>query len=72
MNELPASADSFGQIADQFVAAYRQGQRPSVEEYVQRYPEHAETLRKILPALLTGALQPGHAAGLADTERGRK
>ncbi|MCI0464377.1 MAG: serine/threonine protein kinase, partial [Gemmataceae bacterium] len=52
MNEPSASADSFGQIADQFVAAYRQGQRPSVEDYVQRYPEHAEALREILPALL--------------------
>ncbi|MCI0458107.1 MAG: serine/threonine protein kinase, partial [Gemmataceae bacterium] len=52
MNELSASADSFGQIADQFVAAYRQGQRPSVEEYAQRYPAHAEALREILPALL--------------------
>ncbi|MCI0464391.1 MAG: hypothetical protein L0Z62_46245, partial [Gemmataceae bacterium] len=52
MNEPSSSADSFGQIADQFVAALRQGQRPSVEEYAQRYPEQAEALREILPALV--------------------
>ena len=47
----PSSADPFGQIADEFVAAFRQGQCPSVEEFARRYPAHADAIRDILPAL---------------------
>src|SRR5262249_26567114 len=47
----PSVADPFGQIADEFVEAFRQGQRPSVEEFARRYPEHAAEIREILPAL---------------------
>jgi WD40 repeat protein/serine/threonine protein kinase len=50
-NDLSA-ADPFGQIADEFAEAYRQGQRPSVEEFARRYPEHADDIRDILPALV--------------------
>jgi WD40 repeat protein/serine/threonine protein kinase len=48
----PSGADPFGQIADEFVEAYRQGKRPSVEEFAGRYPEHAGAIREMLPALL--------------------
>jgi WD40 repeat protein/serine/threonine protein kinase len=48
----PSEADPFGEIADEFVEAFRQGQRPSVEEYAHRYPEHADDIRDILPALV--------------------
>jgi serine/threonine protein kinase/WD40 repeat protein len=48
----PSVTDPFGRIADEFVEAFRQGQRPSVEEFARRYPEHADAIRKILPALL--------------------
>src|SRR5262249_36214972 len=47
----PSAADPLGQIADEFVEAFRAGQRPSVEEYARRYPEHADDLRAMLPAL---------------------
>src|SRR6516162_9160777 len=47
----PSCADPFGQIADEFVEAFRQGQRPSVEEFARRYPEHADDIRDMLPAL---------------------
>src|SRR5262249_37414092 len=47
-----ATADPFGAIADEFVEAVRQGKRPSVEEFAQRYPEHADDIRDILPALV--------------------
>jgi hypothetical protein len=33
-----SSADPFGQIADEFVAAFRAGKQPSIEEFVRRYP----------------------------------
>src|SRR6516165_8121764 len=48
----PSDADPFGQIADAFVEAFRQGKRPSVEEFAQRYPEHADEIREMLPALV--------------------
>src|SRR5262249_14422879 len=50
-NDLSA-ADPFGQIADEFVEALRQGKRPSVEEFAQRYPAHADEIRDMLPALV--------------------
>src|SRR5437763_8472887 len=48
----PSSADPLGQIADEFVEAFRQGKRPSVEEFARRYPEHADEIREMLPALV--------------------
>jgi hypothetical protein len=46
-----SAADPLGQIADEFVEAIRRGQRPSVEEFARRYPQHADEIRDILPAL---------------------
>src|SRR5262245_30931250 len=48
----PSDADPFGAIADEFVEGFRQGKRPSVEEFVRRYPEHADEIREMLPALV--------------------
>src|SRR5436309_14105955 len=48
----PSSADPFGQIADEFVEAFREGKRPSVEEFAQRYPAQADEIRDMLPALV--------------------
>jgi WD40 repeat protein/serine/threonine protein kinase len=48
----PSVTDPFGQIADEFVEAFRQGKRPSVEEFARRYPQHADEIRDILPALV--------------------
>src|SRR5262249_37859022 len=70
----PSAADPFGQIADEFVEAFRQGQRPSAEEFARRYPEHADQIREILPALVLmekakaseAPGQPHPAAALAD------
>ena len=47
----PSAADPLGQIADEFVEAFRQGKRPSVEAFARRYPEHADEIREMLPAL---------------------
>src|SRR5438477_698296 len=48
----PSSADPLGQIADEFVEAFRQGKRPSVEAFARRYPAHANEIRDMLPALV--------------------
>ncbi len=50
-NDL-SSADPLGQIADEFVEAFRQGKRPSVEEFARRYPAYADEIRDMLPALV--------------------
>src|SRR5262245_12882684 len=50
-NDLSA-ADPFGQVADEFVEAFRQGKRPSVEEFARRYPGQADQIREFLPALI--------------------
>src|SRR5438067_7923620 len=47
-----SAADPFGAIADEFVEAFRQGKRPSVEEFARRYPEQADEIREMLPALV--------------------
>jgi WD40 repeat protein/serine/threonine protein kinase len=51
-SNTPSSADPIGEIADAFVEAFRQGKRPSVEEFAGRYSELADQLREILPALV--------------------
>jgi hypothetical protein len=48
----PSAADPFGHTADELVEAFRQGLRPSVEELARRYPEHADEIREMLPALV--------------------
>ena len=39
-------------IAEEILARQRAGEHPIVEEYCERYPEHAEELRSFLPAVL--------------------
>src|SRR5262245_41346611 len=51
-DDNPSTVDPFGPIADEFVEAFRQGQRPSVEEFARRYPGHADAIRAMLPALV--------------------
>ena len=35
-DDNPSAADPLGQIADEFVEAFRQGKQPSVEEFARR------------------------------------
>lgn len=37
--------------ADEFADRYRNGEYPSVTEYIQRFPEQAEELKELLPAV---------------------
>jgi serine/threonine protein kinase/WD40 repeat protein/Flp pilus assembly protein TadD len=66
MNDQDASAaDRLGQIADEFVEAFRAGKRPSVEDFARRYPAYAAEIRETLPALLLmeGARSTDDATG---------
>jgi serine/threonine protein kinase/formylglycine-generating enzyme required for sulfatase activity len=44
--------DPIERIAEEFLARYRAGERPTAEEYVERYPQLAEKIRELLPALV--------------------
>jgi Protein kinase domain len=40
------------ELAEEFVARYRRGERPPLSEYTDRYPDHAEQIRDLFPALV--------------------
>ena len=40
------------QLADEFAARYRRGERPSLTEYVERYPHLAADIFQVFPALV--------------------
>ena len=40
------------QLAEEFVERYRRGERPPLSEYTDRYPDHAEQIRDLFPALV--------------------
>lgn len=49
---VDASLDALvGQVADEFTQRLNRGERPTVEEYVARYPEIADVLRQVLPTV---------------------
>src|SRR6516162_7255091 len=40
------------QLADEFAERYRRGERPSLTEYVERYPHLAADIRELFPAMV--------------------
>lgn len=43
--------DQMASIADEFLQQLERGEEPDIEQYVQRYPQMAETLRQVLTIL---------------------
>ena len=57
------------QLAEEFVARYRRGERPPLSEYTDRYPDHAEQILDLFPALvmmeqIAPSSEPGAEEGL--------
>jgi serine/threonine protein kinase/WD40 repeat protein/tetratricopeptide (TPR) repeat protein len=52
MNEPQSELDAVGRVAEAFLARYRRGSRPSLAEYTEKYPELAEQIRDLFPALV--------------------
>jgi serine/threonine protein kinase/WD40 repeat protein len=52
MKSANEDRDPFDAVAESFLERYRAGERPSVTEYAERYPELAEQIRDLLPALV--------------------
>ena len=52
MSEPTAQRDPFEVVAESFLARFRAGERPSIEDLAARHPELAEQIRELLPALV--------------------
>jgi hypothetical protein len=68
MNETPtgnhtsdegAGHELLAELADDFAGRYREGERPSVEEYAQKHPALAQQIRELFPAMLVMEQQSG-------------
>jgi len=44
--------DRLDQLAEEFADRFRRGERPSLKEYTDRYPELADEIRELFPALI--------------------
>jgi eukaryotic-like serine/threonine-protein kinase len=71
-DRVPSSTgDPLGPILDSFLARFRKGERPSLTEYIGRYPALADEIRELFPALVEieqlgsvgGAAAPAGASG---------
>ncbi len=52
MNDHGSSQfDLLDQLAEEFAERYRRGERPSLKEYVDRYPDLADEIKEVFPAL---------------------
>ncbi len=47
-----ADSDAFGELAEEFTAAVRRGEAPSVEVWAGRHPQHADEIRELFPTIL--------------------
>jgi Protein kinase domain len=52
MSQPSVERDPFEVVAELFLARFRAGQRPSVEELAAQYPELSDQIRELLPALV--------------------
>jgi eukaryotic-like serine/threonine-protein kinase len=52
MNELSEDRDPVEVLAEEFVNRHRRGEKPSLQEYVDRYPHLAADIRDLFPALV--------------------
>src|SRR5690348_15713749 len=51
MSEPEAQADTVLELAEEFLARYRKGERPPLREYIARHPELAAEIQEVFPAM---------------------
>jgi WD40 repeat protein/serine/threonine protein kinase len=51
MTDLSADRDPVEQLAEEFAERQRRGEHPAISEYTARYPQWAEQIRDLFPAL---------------------
>jgi tetratricopeptide (TPR) repeat protein len=52
MIDPESDRDPVEQLAEQFLAEHRQGRQPTIDDYAERFPEHAAEIREAFPVLL--------------------
>jgi WD40 repeat protein/serine/threonine protein kinase/tetratricopeptide (TPR) repeat protein len=52
MSESLSRFEPVEQLAEEFLARYRRGERPSLSEYTRKYPELAELIREYFPGMV--------------------
>jgi serine/threonine protein kinase len=52
MNDATTDRNPVDLLAEEFVARHRRGERPRAQEYAERYPELAEQILALFPAML--------------------
>jgi serine/threonine protein kinase/WD40 repeat protein len=51
MGETASGSDLFNELAHQFAERHRRGERPALQEYVDRYPDLAAEIHELFPML---------------------
>jgi hypothetical protein len=70
MSESIADRDPIELLADSFLARYRRGERPSIEDCAAEHPELADDIRELLPALVMLEQEKPRASAAAATMGG--
>src|SRR5262245_51807716 len=52
MDHSHSDRNPVDELAEDFVERYRRGERPTVREYTDKFPEWAEKIRAVFPALI--------------------
>ncbi|MFI5455437.1 MAG: protein kinase [Isosphaerales bacterium] len=64
MVDSSSEHDRLDELAEEFVERHRRGEHPSLSEYLTLYPEHAEAILQLFPALLKlEQLKPAEPGG---------
>ncbi|HUE71327.1 MAG TPA: protein kinase [Pirellulaceae bacterium] len=67
MNATESTPNAIDLLAEEFVERFRRGERPAVSEYEARFPEQAEAIRDLFPALVIMENLKPHSAPVPTT-----
>jgi serine/threonine protein kinase/WD40 repeat protein len=71
MKDSSAERNPVERLAEEFVERHRRGERPSLSEYTDRYPQHAQEIRDLFPALvMMEQFKPATADATGDYKKG--
>jgi serine/threonine protein kinase/WD40 repeat protein len=72
MSHADSEVDPLVDLAQEFADRYRRGENPSLSEYAARYPEHADRIRSIFPAMIAIERHGSSADWLSAGRPGRR
>jgi hypothetical protein len=77
MDSSDSDRNPVEELAEEFVQRYRRGERPALSEYTDRFPQWAERIRALFPALVImekvrpdPAIDPGYRGDRSAAESG--